>query len=190
VLCYRQKEDSLAANSRTGGSRKTLTGGNPSRLREKQAGSRWTLTQDQENGNKIQTVTQSLVGNPVLLRAGDLTDRHTTKSKQEVECSTGGKDRIRKGLDAAPPKENDQKQPERHLSTQSKKGKQKRGSSKRTATPVETLRLEHAGNQLGHFSSQSKNQLAQERSKHTTRIRRELDLVTKTQTFQYFSLRN
>jgi hypothetical protein len=31
----RQKEDSLAANSRTEGSRKTSTGGNPSRLREK-----------------------------------------------------------------------------------------------------------------------------------------------------------
>jgi hypothetical protein len=48
-------------------------------------------------------------------------------------------------------------------------------------------RLEQAGNQLGHFSSQSKNQLAQERLKHTTRIRRELDLATKTQTLQYFS---
>jgi hypothetical protein len=46
-----------------------------------------------------------------------LTDLHTTKSKQEEKCSTGGKNRIRKGPDAAPPKEIEEKQPE-HLLTE------------------------------------------------------------------------
>jgi hypothetical protein len=64
--------------------------------------------------------------------------RHTTKSKQEEECSTGGKNQIRKGPDAAPPKENKEKQPERHLSTRSRKSKQNRGRSKKNATQAKT----------------------------------------------------
>jgi Arc/MetJ-type ribon-helix-helix transcriptional regulator len=131
--------------------------------------------------------SQSPVGNPVLLQAGDLTDRHTTKSKQEVECSTGGKDRIRKGLRRCTA-EGKRPQTVREALTYSEQERQTETRQlEEDRNSGGDSRLEQAGNQLGHFSSQSKNQLAQERLKHTTRIRRELDLATKTQTFQYFS---